>query len=93
MVPIYLHKLTVTVITTECSPDAIERVIDKAGSDAGMRIDARTDAENRMRGPSIQVADPPSYPPQPSSKADEQRWADAHDAWLDSWPRLEDFKA
>lgn len=93
MTSIYLHRLTVTVITTECSPDAIERLIDKAGSDVGMRIDAWTDPANRMRGPSVQIADPPSYPKQPSTKAEDLAWATAYDAWLDSWPAVEDFSS
>lgn len=90
MAHIYLHKLTVTVITTEESPDAIERLIDNAGRTVGMRIDARTDPDNRRSGPAIKIADAPAYPTS-NLKADENTWADAHDQWLDSWPSLEAF--
>ena len=90
MASIYLHRLTVTVITTECSPDAIERIIDTAFTVVGMRADARTDADNRMRGPAIQIAPMPAYP-HGNDKRAEQEWANAHDAWLDSWPNVEAF--
>lgn len=90
MAACYLHRLTVSVITTECSPDVVERLIDKALGDAGMRGDARTDPDNRRNGPSITLADPPQYPTGNDKRA-EQAWATEHDAWLDSWPRVEDF--
>lgn len=90
---IYLHRLTVTVITSECSPDAIERLIDKAGADCGMHVDARTDPANRMRGPSIAIANPPEYPKDPADKAAIAAWATAHDLWRDSWPTVDDFQA
>ena len=90
MTSVYLHKLTITVITTECSPDVIERLIDKACSDAGMRADARTDPENRMRGPAVRIADAPAYPTG-RDREQERQWADAHDQWLDSWPSVADF--
>jgi hypothetical protein len=92
MAAIYLHKLTVTVVTTECSPDVIERAIDKALGDLGMRSDARTDAENRQRGPAITIADAPEYPINLADRRAELAWATAHDSWLDSWPSVEDFK-
>lgn len=92
MSTVYLHRLTVTVITTECSPDAIERVIDQALSAVGMRGDARTDPENRQLCPSVRIADPPAFPSGHDKRA-EQAWADQHDAWLDSWPGVEAFNA
>lgn len=90
MAAIYLHKILVTVITTECSPDAVERIIDKACSDAGMRADARTNPENRRFGPSKTIANAPEYPTGQGRQA-ELAWAEAHDQWLDSWPREQDF--
>lgn len=91
MTPIYFHKLTVTVITTEGSPDVIERLIDKACSDAGMRADARTDPDNRRNGPCIRIADPPLYPTVRDKRL-EQQWAADQDAWLDSWPTIDAFE-
>ena len=87
---IYLHKRTVTVITTEESPDAIERLIDSVGTGT-IRVDARTDPANRMAGPSLAIADPPECPPRGSDKARIHAWANAYDAWKDSWPRREAF--
>lgn len=92
MAYIYLHRLTVTVITTEESPDAIERLLDKAGADVGMRIDARTDPSNRQRGPSVKIADAPAYPTDRSDRKAELAWAEDHDRWLDSWPTVADFQ-
>jgi hypothetical protein len=88
---IYLHRLTVTVITEECSPDRIERLIEQACSDVGMRADARTDPRNRLHSPAIQIADPPKFATDLKDKRVEQAWANAHDAWKDSWPEVADF--
>jgi hypothetical protein len=90
MASVYLHRLTVSVITEECSPDRIEKLIEQALGDVGMRADARTDPKNRLHSPAVQIATAPKYPTG-GTRSEELDWARAHDTWKDSWPAIADF--
>lgn len=88
---VYLHELTVMVITTIESPDEIELKIDALGTST-CRIDARTHADNRMRGPSVVIADPPAPVNVDASQTEKRAWANAYDVWLDTMPNIDDFR-
>jgi len=89
---IYLHRLTVTVISTEESPDTIERLIDDLSVAGKHRIDARTDPANRLQGPSVTIPDPPKAPEQRDAPREAWRqYEDQLDLWRDTWPNSQAF--
>jgi len=86
---VYIHRIMVTVVTPECSPDKIERQIEETLSTVQNSVCAETDRENRMRSPGITIPDPPAWP-YGGSKADEAAYFTAHDTWRDAhFPRAD----
>lgn len=82
---LYRHELHVTVLSSECSPDKIEKRIE-----ASFRNDwrpeesicATTDTFNRAKAPAIEVANAPVA----SKFGTSAEYFVAFDAWVDSLP-------
>lgn len=81
---LYIHRIVVTIVTPECSPDVYERQIDETIGARDNSVDARTDPQNRSLAPSVTIPDPPAWPTS-GLKADEAAYFTAYDTWRDEF--------
>lgn len=84
-ITLYKHVLTVTVVSTECSPDRIERLIEAAGrsdTEPSLSIHAMTDATNRRDAPCVRRLERPR---RESFDTDAEYFC-ACDEWRDTIP-------
>lgn len=82
---LYTHVLTVTVLSSECSPDAIEKCIEASFRNDWRpeeSISAITLPENRRHAPYVTAPDSPRR----ESYATDAEYFIARDEWIDALP-------
>lgn len=91
MTAIYIHRLYVTVVTEECSPDIVEKTLDAVVGTVAqpMRVYAETDKANRAEGRYVALDDRPKV----DRFATGREFLDALDGWRDLWPLAADEAA
>lgn len=85
---LYKHLVTVTVVTAECSPDRVERQLERAFvSDAAPEVSVTAEVTNRAEAPYIRV---PNRPKREHCVTDAE-YFDLCDEWSDGLPRAHNF--